>query len=96
MMSYVTMDYKFLNKVVWQLVSETMIDYDMEIIYFPYVHQDSPVSINLPPRFSIPPIHTKPSFDRHCKGVYGLNVKEIEYIWDQFRQIIKDKINNGL
>jgi len=83
------MDKRFLDKVLNQIVKETRVDYDMGVITFPYVHQDSPVSINLPPRFSIPPIHTKPSFDRHCKGVYGLNVKEIEYIWNEYRDIIK-------
>jgi hypothetical protein len=86
------MDYKFLNKVLDQIISETRVDYDMRVITFPYFHQDSPVSINLPSRYPIPPIHTKPSFDRHCKNVYGLNVKEIEYVWNEYRDIIKDKI----
>jgi hypothetical protein len=95
------MDKRFLNKVIDQIVRETMVDYDKrvitfpyfhQVITFPYFHQDYPVSINLPSRYPIPPIHTKPSFDRHCKNVYGLNVKEIEYVWNEYRDTIKDKI----
>ena len=91
------MDYRFLDKVVDQIVRETRVSYDMGVITFPYFHQDSPVTINLPSRYSIPPIHTKPSFDRHCKNIYGLNDDEVKYVWNEYRNIIKDKIeNNGL
>ena len=87
------MDKRFLDKVIDQIVRETMVDYDMRVITFPYFHQDSPVSINLPSRYTIPPIHTKPSFDRHCKNIYGLNDGEIGYVWVIYRDIIKDKID---
>ena len=89
------MDYKFLDKVVDQIVRETRVNYDMGVMTFPYFHQDSPVTINLPYQYSIPPIHTKPSFDRHCKEIYGLNNDEVKYVWNEYRDIIKDNINNG-
>ena len=95
------MDNRFLNKVVDQIISETMIDYDMEEIQFPF-----PALPLLTSFFSpfvtlffrpssllsfIPPLFTK-----HCKNVYGLNEEETEYVWDEYREIIIDKINNGL
>ena len=35
-------------------------------------------------------------FSKHCKEVYGLNKGEIEYVWDEYKKIIKEKLNNGL
>ena len=93
------MDYKFLNKVLDQLVSETSVDFNLT--------QDRWVSIFTPmvsyPIFSSQPTEqpfTKlfhyPMFETHCKEVYGLNDDEIEYVWKEYKQIIKDKIDNGL
>ena len=64
------MDKKFLDKVLDQIVSETSLDYDWEIMETPF-------------------------FSDHCRDVYGLNGEEIEYIWEEYREIIKDKIENG-
>ena len=40
---------------------------------------------NVPPFY----LHLK-----HCRDVYGLNDDEIEYVWKEYKQIIKDKIRN--
>ena len=91
MMNYVIMDYKFLNKVIDQIVYETRIDYDRKVIGTP-LH---PIPFHYPSPTFIRP--TSPLiFSRHCKGVYGLNEQEIEYVWNEYRDIIKDKVNNGL
>jgi hypothetical protein len=85
------MDYKFLDKVVDQIVSETMVDYDKERVYtpltpFPLFY--SPISSSfLSPLLRLPSI-----FSKHCKEVYGLNDEESEYVWDEYKKIIKDKI----
>ena len=90
-MNYVIMDYKFLNKVIDQIVYETRIDYDRKVIGTP-LH---PIPFHYPSPTFIRP--TSPLiFSRHCKGVYGLNEQEIEYVWNEYRDIIKDKVNNGL
>ena len=34
-------------------------------------------------------------FSDHCKNVYGLNKEETEYVWEEYKHIIIDKINNG-
>jgi hypothetical protein len=92
------MDYKFLNKVVDQIVSETRIDYDMEEIQFPF-----PSSL-FSFRSILPSLllflffrHLSILFPNHCRDIYGLNDDEIEYVWKEYREIVKDKINsNGL
>ena len=35
-----------------------------------------------------------PLFTKHCKEVYGLNEDEIEYVWEEYREIIIGKNNN--
>ena len=86
------MDYKFLDKVIDQIVRETKIDYDEKEVSVPL----PPFSLSphlLSPRFHSP----FPSFTKHCKDVYGLNIEETEYVWEEYRRIIKDKIeNNGI
>lgn len=96
------MDNKFLNKVVDQIVGETTIDHDKERVYTPF---SSPLSsyshvlflYSRPPYFysSRSFLSIVAPFPYHCRDVYGLTDEEIFYVWDQFRQIIKDKINNG-
>ena len=76
------MDNKFLDKVVDQIVRETTIDYENDIIFTP---------LHL---LFISNLH--PSFIIHCREVYGLNKEEIGYVWYEYRKIIKDKIYNGL
>ena len=88
------MDNKFLDKVVDQIVRETTIDYENDIIFTPFAP-----TLPLPPS---PPSHLlfisnlHPSFIIHCREVYGLNKEEIGYVWYEYRKIIKDKIYNGL
>ena len=78
------MDKRFLNKVVDQIVSETRIDYDRERVNVPFL---------LPFFFlsSSSPL----SFFEHCESVYGLNYDETEYVWKEYKEIIKDKIENN-
>ncbi len=32
-------------------------------------------------------------FSKYCKEKYGLTEDEIDYVWDQYKTIIKDKIS---
>ena len=84
------MDKRFLDKVVDQIVSETMIDYDMGKIQFPFS------SFSFSFRFSLflSPISSS-FFSDHCKDVYGLNEEETEYVWKEYNEIIKDKIDSN-
>ena len=89
------MDYKFLNKVIDQLVSETRIDYDKERVnapFFPSSFLSFPLLSNFP--HSIPPsLFSSLRFFEHCESVYGLNDEEVNYVWNEYVQTIKDIID---
>tara|TARA_R110000751_G_scaffold118609_2_gene219107 strand:+ start:438 stop:707 length:270 start_codon:yes stop_codon:yes gene_type:complete len=82
-----SMDNKYLNKVLDQIVSETTMDYDEERFLPPFT--SSPSSLFFLFSFLFP------SFIIHCREVYGLNKEEIEYVWNGYRDTIKDRIKNG-
>ena len=88
------MDKNYLDKVVDQIVRETRIDHDEEMLYTPFSYHIGFFSsfLYLSPLF--PPHY----FSHHCKEVYGLNEDEVKYIWKKYKEIIKDKIegNDGV
>jgi len=86
------MDKKFLNKVLGQLDRETTIDYEKERIHhaFPslsYITSDFPNSLSPATAYY---------FSRHCMDIYGLNKEEIDYVWVEYINNIKDKLSNGI
>ena len=91
------MDYKYLHKVVDQLVNETRMDHEEERLYTPfysYIPLPPPFTSPLPPFYSLSAFSSYRSpFTKHCNEVYGLNIEEIEYVWNEYREIVKDKIN---
>ncbi len=85
------MDNNYLDKVVDQIVNETRIDYDKEWVYTPFTSFPlfySPISSSFLSRSYSPSLLSK-----HCKEVYGLNEDETEYVWNEYKKIIKDKID---
>jgi len=82
----------YLDKVIEFLVRDTNIDYKNEKI-------TTPSSLILPinfPSLSFPLLFSSPfSFSSYCKEVYGLTDEEMEYVWKEYKSIIKDKINEG-
>tara|TARA_R110000737_G_scaffold352256_1_gene397495 strand:+ start:384 stop:650 length:267 start_codon:yes stop_codon:yes gene_type:complete len=87
------MNKKFLHKVLNQLVRETRIDYEKERVYTPFPFLSSILSL---PFLTLPhPTIIPSSFFYHCRDVYGLNDEESEYVWGEYRNIIKDKINSN-
>ncbi len=76
----------YLNKVVNQLVDETPINGSIA---------STPFTINGSPRYILPFIgfYVPPtSFSESVREVYGLTVKETEYVWKQYRDIINNRI----
>mgnify|MGYP006417908689 CR=1 FL=1 len=91
------MDKKYLDKVVNQIMSETIIE-DSENNYG---GNNSFIKRRI--RWAFQPIFTNPyhvnnhEFIKYCKDVYGLNYDETEYVWEEYKEIIRVKIeNNGL
>jgi len=91
------MDNKFLDKVVDQIVSETKIDYRGKGKIFTPFSLPFFVFVPLNPSFSSLSSSYRSNFFNHCRDVYGLNEEETEYVWNEYKDIIIDKIkNNGL
>ena len=91
----------YLDKVVEFLVRDTMIDYDEDEIQFPFFpssfYFSTIFSLSSPsrsPLLTFPPTLPSSSFSKYCIDVYGLTDQEIEYVWNQYKDIIKDKITN--
>ena len=91
------MDNKFLNKVVDQIVSETMVNGETERIKTPFrqLSYSFTLHFQLPTSTSSSTSVLYSSFSRHCKEIYSLNDDEVNYVWDKYVQIFRDKINNG-
>ena len=87
------MSKRFLNKVVNQIVRETKIDYAEKRVYTPITTHNFSQLLFL---FSFPFLSSDSNFSIHCREVYGLNDDEVSYVWNEYKKIIKDKINNGL
>ena len=89
------MDNKFLDKVVDQIVSETRIDYNTQEgddegrIYTPF---QKPFFFS---KIYFLFFYSFKTFYRHCEEIYGLNYDETEYVWEEYKEIIRDKVNNG-
>ncbi len=84
---------KYVEHIINDLVRDTRIDYDIvKEIQFPFLHyplpSPSPHLVPLRPFLSL-------HFSKYCKEKYGLTKDEIEYIWEKYKSIIKDKIENN-
>ena len=88
------MDYKFLDKVLDQIVYETKYEYIKKKkdynIYPPYESAHLFLPYRYITAFDVP----LSDFVHHCNGVYGLNEEEIDYVWKEYREIITDKIKS--
>ncbi len=76
---------KYLNKVVNQLVNETIITGGVVTVPYPlptYLNHPFPYYSNLLPS----------NFSSFVTKVYGLTEEEVKYVWEQYRSIIHDKI----
>ena len=82
------MDYKFLDKVLNQLVRETILDYrGRGKIFTPFA--SFPYFVYSSSSFY------RSNFTKHCRDVYSLNGQEIEYVWKVYRDDITYKIERG-
>ena len=75
---------KYLDKVIGSLVRGTNIDNDN--------------LTSLPPFLSYIPSYLSTFhslFNSYCKNTFGLTKEEIDYVWNEYKEIIKDKLENG-
>lgn len=88
------MNKKFLNRVIKQVTSETRMDFTRGRVYTPFLV--SPLRPSLSHTFYLSSFLLSPFlsslFSEHCENVYGLNNKEIDYTWEEYKDIIDNKI----
>ena len=86
---------KYLDKVVGYIVRGTKINYEYNSIAFPFTSLS--ISSTTPPFHSFRYYLRFPSetFNSHCRNTFGLTEEEIDYVWKEYKRIIKEKIDNG-
>ena len=91
---------EYLNKIVDYLVEDTIIDFNENEIRFPF-QPLSPsflsdlLSLPLSPYFQYRLTYPPSTFSKYCKDMYGLTENEMVYVWNEYKNIILDKINNS-
>ncbi len=92
---------RYIEHIINDLVRDTRIDYDKERIYFPFSHFP-PLPPHLTPLSPLDPIpllsiydHSPNYFSIYCRDSFGLTKDEIDYVWNEYKKIIKEKIRNN-
>lgn len=91
---------KYLDKVIELLVKYTKIDFDRGLVSFPFINTRSLYQTN------IGFFHSDSTeyilffnlFSKYTKDTYGLSNEytkdEVYYVWNKYRHIILDKLDN--
>ena len=92
---------RYIEHIINDLVRDTRINYERERIYFPFHPSPftlSKILVKLHPCFNPPSLNFhhifSTPFSKYCKDTYGLTEEEIDYVWNQYKSTIKDKIDN--
>ena len=81
---------RYLDRVVMELMGSTKIDFEKKKIDYPFL--SSPLFSSSLSHFLSHPSFSSLRFFDYCKDKYGLTEKEEDYVWKEYRNIIKDKI----
>ena len=76
---------KYLDKVIGSFIRGTKINYENKEVITPF-------NVQIPFSF-VNHLVLSLSFSSYCKNTFGLTVDEVEYVWNKYRDIILDKIN---
>jgi len=87
----------YLDKVIEYLLRDTNIDYKNEKITTPFSFSLDRRNVPSPLIFGSFPLFSFSLFllfSSYSKEVYGLTDEEMEYVWNEYKEIITDKIKN--
>jgi hypothetical protein len=86
----------YLDKVVDILVRGTVIDYRRGEMKFPFNDIPLPIVPLFGPRLPIlmPSSSSPTKFSTYVRNIYGLSEGETNYVWEKYKKIILDKIDN--
>ena len=82
----------YVDKILDILVEDTILDFKQLKLHFPFTLSPS-LPLRFHPSFFSSLISTS-LFSKYCKDNYGLTDEEIDYVWNEYKNIILDKINN--
>ena len=84
----------YLDKVIEFLVRDTIIDYDKQKIKFPFpFYYFSSFRLPFFSLYFSPSRMSSSQFSDYCRDIYGLTDEEIKYVWNEYKKVITDKIN---
>jgi len=90
------MNNEFLDKIVGHLVDESKISYKRSfgsVVIYPYLSHFPRLGFNpFPLTTSHPFSPLLTDLYYHCKDIYGLTEHEIQYVWKEYKNIMRDKI----
>ena len=88
---------EYLDKVIGSLVRGTKIDYEKKLLLFRFYNtHTSPYPSTLFFIDSLKYVSKPPPFFRsYSKNTFGLTEDECRYVFIRWREIMKDKIENG-
>jgi hypothetical protein len=92
---------KYVEHIITNLVRDTKIDFERDEVYYPSEPQRpiryypllnlwDPIDFEGFAKTYPGFLHT---FFKYCTNTYGLTVDEIKYVWNHYREVIKDKID---
>lgn len=81
---------RFIQYVINELVNETNIYHDKGVVCTPYNLNHTLLYYKIKLRY--PSLSSE--FYDYCKDIYGLTDQEIDYVWEEYKSTIKDKITN--
>ena len=89
---------RYIDKVLDHLVRNTKIDYEKETIDCDFLFSSPPFHLLSSHTSFIDTLllfcHPTPSpFEIYCKNTFGLTEEEIEYVWEEYKEIIEEKID---
>jgi len=87
---------KYLDKILNYLVRRTKLEHEKEEVYLHFLpSRDTAFSL---PNFLFHHdtfLNSRFYFSNYCISQFGLTQEEVNYMWEEFRSIIKNKIENG-
>jgi len=86
---------QYIDKIIYWLVDDTEIDYDTEHITGNFLIDSNLDSIGISDgRGGFIFVSFRTKVINHCRNTYGVSDVNAEYIWSQYKQILKEKIFN--
>lgn len=82
----------YIDKVIDYMVRRTNIDYENELVDLPFPFHTTHYNLLYLLSNQLTESSFYHSFNNYCVNTFGLTSDEVRYVWDEYKNIIKDKI----